>query len=196
MNEGLAAFFGAVIGSGLLLFRDWIATAFTTRKNAKYLAIRVITILDRFVDECAVASMDDGFLEGWNEYAKATTNDPAPVVFPDDLDWRSIDHQLAYNLLALDNKIHDAKQSISAAGEHATPPDYEEYYSERRLQYAVLGLEVAELARILRDTHDLPRRSFGEWNPIARLTETRDEITLERKRWRAEAAASAQDIFV
>ncbi len=192
MSDGFAAFLGAVIGSGLLLFRDWIAAAYNTRKNAKYLAIRVVTILDRFVDECAQVSIDDGFLEGWNEIAKTTVNDPSPVLFPDDLDWRSIEHQLAYNLLALDNKIHDAKQSISAAGEYASLPDYSEYYDERRLQYAVLGLEVAELARNLRDTHDLPRRSFGDWNPISKLTETRDGIIKQREAAKAEASNMAQ----
>lgn len=184
MSEAIAAFLGAVIGSGLLLFRDGIASAFNTRKRAKYLAIRVVTILDRFVDQCAVASIDDGHLEGWRDEATVTTDAPAPVTFPEDVDWRSIDHLLAYDLLALDNKIHDAKQAINAASEYSSPPDHDEYYEARRYHYALLGIEAARLARILRDTHDLPRRTFGEWNPETKLQETHAEIAAERKRQR------------
>lgn len=182
MSEAFAAFLGAVIGSGLLLIRDWIANAFNTRKRAKYLAIRVVTILDRFVDQCAAVSVDDGHLEGWHDESTVTTEAPSPIIFPDDVDWRSIDHLLAYDLLALDNKIYDAKQAISAESEHSTPPDHDEYFEARRYHYALLGIEAARLARILRDTHDLPRRTFGEWNPETKLVETKAEIDEDRKR--------------
>lgn len=182
MSEAFAAFLGAVIGSGLLLFRDWFASALDTRKRAKYLAIRVVTILDRFVDQCAVVSIDDGNLEGWRDERTVTTDAPAPVIFPADVDWRSIDHLLAYDLLALDNNIHDAKQAISATSEFSSPPDHEEYYEARRYHHALLGIEAARLARTLRDTHDLPRRTFGEWNPETKLHETQAEIAAERKR--------------
>lgn len=184
MSEAFAAFLGAVIGSGLLLFRDGIASAFNTRKLAKYLAIRVVTTLDRFIDQCALVSLDDGYLEGNRGEATATTETPSPVIFPDDVDWRSIDHQLAYDLLALDNKIYDAKQAINWAADFSSPPDHDEYYEERRHQYAMLGLEAARLARVLRDTHDLPRRVFGEWNPETKLREAQTEIAADRERQR------------
>jgi len=182
MNEAVAAFLGAVIGSGLLLFRDWIASAFNTRRRAKYLAIRVVTILDRFVDQCADVSQDNGYLGNNRGDPVATTDDPSAIIFPDDLDWRSIDHKMAYNLLALDNKIYDANQVISAAGDFASAPDYEEYYDARRLQYSLLGLEAASLARQLRDTHDLPRRTFDKWNPETLLEEARSKILASQER--------------
>lgn len=182
MSEAVAALVGAIVGSGIVVVREWLASSADSRKHAKYLAVRVVITLDRFVDQCAVVSLDDGYLEGNRDEATATTEAPSPISFPEDVDWRSIDHQLAYDLLSLDNKLHDAQQAINAAADYASPPDYDAYYEMRRYRYALLGLEAARLARILRDTHDLPRRAFGEWNPESKLEETRKEIEAEREK--------------
>lgn len=172
MSEAIAAFLGATIGSALLLLRDWLSNARQTRSRAKYLAIRVIMPLDRFVDQCAIVSLDDGYLEGNRGDAVATTKTPAPIKFPDDIDWKSIDHSLAFNLLSLENKINDAEQSINDAADFASDPDYEEYFETRRSCYARIGLEAAKLGMTLRDTHDLPRRTFENWNSEKILRET------------------------
>lgn len=189
MNEAIAAFLGAVIGSGILLFRDWIASAFNARKRAKYLAIRVVTTLDRFTDQCAMIASDDGYLEGGKGEPRLTTAAPTPVIFPDDVDWRSIDHQLAYEILALGNKIYDAEQAINFAANFSTASDPERYIEERRYQYAKLGLEASRLGRNLRDTHDLHRQTFVEWNPEQKLEQTLTEIEAERVRLRELSAA-------
>ena len=115
MSEAVAALVGAIVGSGIVVVREWLASSADSRKRAKYLAVRVVITLDRFVDQCAVVSLDDGYLEGNRDEATATTEAPSPISFPDDVDWRSIDHQLAYDLLSLDNKLHDAQQAINAA---------------------------------------------------------------------------------
>lgn len=185
MSEAVAVVVGAILGSGIVVMREWLAGKVDSRKRAKYLAIRVVITLDRFVDQCAIVSLDDGHLEGFREEATATTKDPSPIDFPEDVDWRSIDHQMAYDLLSLDNKLHDARQAINAAADFASPPDYDLYFETRRYRYALLGLEAARLARILRDTHDLPRRAFGEWNPESKLEETRKEIEAEREKDKA-----------
>ena len=185
MSEAVAALVGAIVGSGIVVVREWLSGKVDSRKRAKYLAVRVVITLDRFVDQCAVVSLDDGYLEGNREEATATTDAPSPISFPEDVDWRSIDHKLAYDLLSLDNKLHDARQAINAAADFASPPDYDLYFETRRYQYALLGLEAAGLARKLRDTHDLPRRTFGEWNPESRLEEARKEIEAERERDKA-----------
>lgn len=185
MSEAVAALVGAIVGSGIVVVREWLASSADSRKHAKYLAVRVVITLDRFVDQCAVVSLDDGYLEGNRDEATATTEAPSPISFPVDVDWRSIDHQLAYDLLSLGNKLHDAQQAINAAADYASPPDYSEYNETRRYRYALLGLEAARLARILRDTHDLPRRTFGEWNPESKLQETQKEIEAEREKDKA-----------
>ena len=185
MSEAVAALVGAIVGSCIVVLREWLSSKVDSRKRGKYLAIRVVITLDRFVDQCAIVSLDDGHLEGFREEATATTEDPSPIDFPEDVDWRSIDHQMAYDLLSLDNKLYDARQAINAAADYASAPDYDEYYETRRYRYALLGLEAARLARILRDTHDLPRRTFGEWNPEIKLEETREEIEAERERSKA-----------
>lgn len=185
MSEAVAALVGAIVGSVIVVVREWLASSADSRKRAKYLAVRVVITLDRFVDQCAVVSLDDGYLEGNRDEATANTEAPSPISFPVDVDWRSIDHQLAYDLLSLDNRLHDAQQAINAAADYASPPDYSEYYETRRYRYALLGLEAARLARILRDTHDLPRRTFGEWNPESKLQETQKEIEAEREKDKA-----------
>lgn len=175
MTEAMAAFFGAFVGVGVMVIRDWVANSIAERQRAIYLAIRVVNALDPFVDDCAAVCQDNGYLGPATERGEADTTTEAPNAprFPNDLDWRSIDHRLTFDILSLENKVSIAVKETAVASDNAFPPDYGEYFSIRSRAYTVLGLEAARIARNLRDIHDLPRRTFSGWNPEEILAEAK-----------------------
>ena len=64
MTEAIFGLVGVLFGSGVTWFQTyWIAKR-TESKNAKNLAIRVVCILDKFVEDCANAVSDDGLCYG------------------------------------------------------------------------------------------------------------------------------------
>jgi hypothetical protein len=92
-----AAFLGVLVGTALI---PAIRGYFTRKKSARYLAIRVVCILDKYVDDCASVASD------WGEddaegLAQAQVSAPPSPWYPDDLHSHSIGHRLMYELLAL-----------------------------------------------------------------------------------------------
>lgn len=71
-----------------------------------------------------------------------------------------------YQLLSLPNEAWEAEKAIQNVVEfEAGPPDYEEYFEERQLRYALLGLKAHELASQLRRKYKIPARKFEGWTP-------------------------------
>lgn len=129
-------------------------------RNAKYLAIRVICILDDYVEHCLLVVNDDGTIQGMparEEYHEPQQPEPNAPIFPSDIDWKCIDHQIAYRILNLPNEASIAKRMIQEAGNKATSPDYEELFEERQFQYARLGLDAIGITDELRKAYALPK---------------------------------------
>jgi hypothetical protein len=196
MSEAIAAFLGAVIGSTVTAGGDWIAYRFTTRQRAAYLTIRVVNELDPFVDKCALVAIDDGALSRGLPDRIVDIETPEAPRFPDDLDWRSIDPQIAFNLLSLNNKLEQARRDVGLAMEYAeTENDLDQYYDTRRNAFAKLGIEAAEIGRGLRETYGLPRRSFDRWNPEEELKSVRASFEKkERAAKQQKAGYAATDV--
>jgi hypothetical protein len=131
-------------------------------RNAKYLAIRVICILDDYVERCLLVVIDDGTIDGQPDkdgYYYPQQPEPDAPIFPSDLDWKCIDHKLSYRILNLPNEASIARRMIQGASDMAYPPDFEDTFKERQRQYARLGLDAIEITESLRKTYGLPERS-------------------------------------
>lgn len=171
--------FGVVVGAVLPWFRD----AWNNKRQARYLAIRIVCILDEFLDECTNVVDDDGLCSGQRNadgYLEAQVSHPKGLPLPNDVDWRTIDHHLMYEILALPSRIERDNRSISFAGEHAFPPDYWEFFEERQYRYASLGLDVAALTQSLRSTYGIPEQEMGEWDPVGYLA--KEKVKIEKRR--------------
>ena len=105
MNEGLFGLFGVLIG-GML---TWIQQAWWEQRarvrNAHDLAIRVVCIVDQYIEDCVAVVLDDGYSQGRpagsDGTAEVQAQTPLAPAFPEDLDWKSIDHKLMYRILSL-----------------------------------------------------------------------------------------------
>ena len=113
MSNALFGLLGVLIGA----FIPWIKEALIRKRKrqeqATYLAVRVICILDEYVDRCVAVVGDDGSVKGRGSHrAEDGSEFYHPVVplpdapdFPADLDWRSIDSNLMYRILTFSNSV-------------------------------------------------------------------------------------------
>jgi hypothetical protein len=186
MNEGtISALVGVAFGACLNWFLTWTKEWWTEGKNKKrravYLAIRVVCLLDEFVDGCISVVNDDGCKHD----ARATV--PDPPSYPGDVDWKSIKPSLMYKILSLPTEIELAKRTIMGADSFSWDEDFFDL-TERQYQYARMGLVAIELARQLRKTYDIPDRDFGWREPAGSFRETMDMIDKDRREAREAAA--------
>lgn len=173
MNEAIIGFVGVLIGVVATLGKDALSYWTRRRKAGRYAAIRIVSVLDLYVEQCVGVVGDDGTAEGrpagrteqGQDYLVAQVATPEPPTFPDDIDWTSINADLMYRVLALPNLAAQTERIICAANEHAYPPDFEEFFEARQEGYADLGLEALELAKALQQKFKLPKQSLDIGNP-------------------------------
>ncbi len=185
MSEAVIGFVGVIIGALLAPGIEWFRSWRSSKRNARYLAIRVTCILDDFVSKCVEVVNDDG--ERDNEgYYSYPTRLPDIQPFPENLDWKSIHHKMMYRILILPSKIKDAVNAINFACDHYISPPYDDLGPERQYEFAGLGLYAAQLARDLRQTYDMPEEEKSErnpdWDDVKFLREKKEKIEASRKR--------------
>jgi hypothetical protein len=107
MSGAVFGLIGVVIGSLLNWFREMLTDWRTRARHARYLAIRVVCVLDKYVGKCAEVVADDGLSYGQRDEQgclRSQVPTPSPLDFPHDLDWMSIEHTLMYRLLSMPNE--------------------------------------------------------------------------------------------
>lgn len=181
---------GVLLGTVLATLKEWWFSHRNDARDARYLAVQVVGQLDRYVFACSEVVTDDGLSQGQrDEHGYRVTQVKSPKFSPETLsvEWRSIPVNLLYEILDLPYKAEVATHIIEAASENANPPDFDDYFEERQLQYANLGLLAAAIAVRLRKQAKLPERSVAHWDPVAWMSERRTKIEATRteraKKW-------------
>lgn len=197
MDAAVSAVFfslvGVVVGALLTLLRDIWADRRARGRNARYLAIRVVCILDKYVEHCAEVALDDGLCEGQRDpqgCLEPQVSPPSPPEFPQDVDWKSIEPGLMYRLLSLPNEAEAAGRRVDASGNFADPPDFDAFFEERQDQYGRLGLAAFALTKEIREKYAIPAQNIGEWDQVEHLTKARAQVE-EDRRARAERIAAS-----
>ena len=175
-------FVGVLVGTALV---PWVRNHLLRQQAARYLAIRCVCILDKYLEDCAEVASDWGE-EDQDGYSYARVSAPPSPSYPTDLDWHSIGYALMYELLSLPAMAERAASVVNNASEHASAPDHEEYFEARSIQYSKLGLKAFELAQKLRRAYKISDRDFSDWDPVSRLKQELKEIE-ERNAKRAAA---------
>ena len=115
---GIAGVIFGVIATGL---KDWIASSVTSKREQRYLATRVISLLEVFVDRCALVIRDNGTYHGQPDEdgyhrPKVQTPDFDPLAL--DVNWLSIDSELMHKILYLPNEIYFADSLLASVWEY------------------------------------------------------------------------------
>jgi len=191
------AFFGLLgvsLGTGLATLKEWWFNRRRDTRDATYLAVQVVGQLDRYVFACSEVVTDEGLCRGQQDENGYRCAQAKPPTFnPETLsvEWRSIPAHLMYEILDLPYKAEVAAHIVEGASENADPPDFDDFFEERQLQYANLGLLAAAIAARLRKYAELPERSVTHWDPIAWMGERKAKIEATR---RARAEKWEQDL--
>jgi hypothetical protein len=185
MESAIFGLVGVLLGAVLTVAREWWFQRTQDRKDAEFLAVQVLGQLERYVAGCANVVADDGLSQGQADEHGCRRIQVTPPKFEPELlkvEWKALPLDLMHEILDLPYRAEIANHSISAAFEYAaSPPDFEEGFEERQLQYAALGLDAAQLAAKLRKHAGLPARSGGAWDPIAYIAGQRAKIRQERQ---------------
>jgi hypothetical protein len=166
-----------------------IRDSLTEKKEAKYLAIRDVCILDKFVEDCASTAVDDGQEDNAGRNIAQVTA-PEPPAYPSDVNWKSTNPALMYKLLALPAITERAANYVEASSENAFPPDYGEWFQARTESYSSLGLQSHDLAEVLRKEYDMPPAEYLFWDPVDRMKDELKKI----KDWQEERTRKFEEL--
>ena len=195
MIEAVIGLAGVVVGSAITISKDVWVSRLERRREGSYSAIRLICILEEYVDKCISVVGDDGTVYGQpagrtsdgEEYYKPTEPSPPPLEFPDDIAWRSLKEPVMHRILALPNTARSTNRHISGAWEHSSPPHHDLMFAIRHEGYARLGLEALEIAENLRQQFGVSANGRvklnSNWEPkkylleeLAKFDERRSEF--------------------
>lgn len=179
-------------GHWLGLLKDRTLRVEELERNARYIAIRSVCILDPFVSGCVEVAHDEGVPSPPEGELVSNTSLPK-LIPPHDVDWRAVDTELMYRILAMPNEIALANQTISFVGsELSNPPDHSEYFWERSIQYARLGLLALQLADDLRTRYRIHGQDIGDRKPreileqrLLRIERVKAEYEAREAEWTA-----------
>ncbi|MGG7468645.1 hypothetical protein PYS58_06215 [Chryseobacterium indologenes] len=184
MTEAVFGLIGVLVGSGISWFQSYWSTQREAKKNARYLAIRVVCILDKYMEDCAEVVKDTGLFEGQRSAEgclEPQVEIPAIPKYPDDVDWKSIDHDIMFQLLSFPTEIEDGNRVINAATMIAGPPDYQEYFDDRKYYYCQFGLMAKKMSDDLSEKYGIKKKNYNEWNPVKYFTTELKAVATRRQ---------------
>ncbi|KQR95192.1 hypothetical protein ASG01_04895 [Chryseobacterium sp. Leaf180] len=173
MTEAIFGLLGVLIGSSLSWMQSYWTSKKETNKSARYLAIRLVCILDKYMEDCASVIKDDGLFEGQRSsegcLEPQVISPPVPK-YPEDIDWKSIDHNLMFEILSFPSEIEDGNRMISASNNIAFPPDYQDWFDERKFYYCQFGLIANKLSNGLSQKYGIKKKTYNDWDPVSDFT--------------------------
>lgn len=184
MTEAVFGLLGVVVGSAISWFQSYWLDKRTANKNAKYLAIRIVCILDKYLEECVSVVKDNGLSYGQRTvegYLEPQVKAPGPPIYPEDVDWKSIHHELMYQILSFPSEVIDGERIIKSAFEVAGPPDFEEWFEERKFYYSHFGLMAYKLSDDLCKKYGIKKKTYNDWDPIQDLKHELHKADVKRR---------------
>lgn len=176
---------GVIVGSVLATIKDLTLDWWHQRRNKRYAAVRIVSLLDVFIDRCRDVATDEGeeqFQAHGHGTIQPTVRAPECPDFPDDIVWNSLNPQLVYRIMALPALLSETQAAASYALAYASPPDGADFIQQRRYGFAKLGLLTLEIANDLRKAAKLAARlaEDAEWSSAVKLPQVIKSIEENR----------------
>lgn len=164
VSTPIATLIAAFVGGGWAykIHKDKVRHENEKESTAAVRELRLASVLvsDRlavFVRGCLWVAADDGYDErgypaggnigGFEDVLATTTDKPAWQPSTIGAEWKYLDPNLVDQLFKFALLIDDANLCISRARIDELPPDFVEYFHQRRLRYALLGLHAISLRK-------------------------------------------------
>lgn len=126
---------------------------------ARYLAIRVVTALDSFVTDTFGYVLDDGMPDVDGRRHPESSN--PSLTLPNDVDWKAIEPNLMYQIMALPNEIAFALEVVAFYADEGFGNDDDDHFKHRKELFSKIGLKALDLGDVLRRDYQIPPRDFG-----------------------------------
>jgi hypothetical protein len=152
---GLIAFFGQVVVALIAWFREARVTSRNLHRDAEYLAIRVVLVLEELVGN-AYNAVNDPIAYDEEGIASETVSDP-DLVLPTDGNYKALPSQLMYRILSLPNRLNAVEEGKAAVAEHSGPPGYDEVFQYRIEELSKVGLEALAIIQALCNKYAIPQ---------------------------------------
>lgn len=166
--------------------REHLTAKWRRQTEAEVLAFSLATELDRLISECSDVINDPRMEDPQTGMTEATVGIPS-IAFGDNLPWSAFPKSLHYRVRALPNKIDAAVRSCASEAEYGDgPPDYLDYFREREIRFAWIGLEATALRFELTKTYGVEYLDRGSWNPEDDFKATIvkiEKVKAEMKNW-------------
>lgn len=196
-----AAIFGTLLGNSFVAIKEWLVNRRKEKRDSSYLAILVVSHLDRFANGCMHVALDDGTEcgqpAGNGEYHQVTV--PSPEFLPLDIkvEWKVLPKDLMYDILQIPDKREQIENRIAGIWEFDDSPDFSEFFWARQRDYAELGLHVSAVAKRLRKHADMriEESAPGEWNRETAMQEIIDKIDEKRAAYEKRVADAHAELL-
>ncbi len=178
--EAVYGLIGVIIGAAISWFQVFWTNKQAEKKSARYLAIRIACILDKYLEDCTEVVKDDGLSFGQRTSdgcLSPQVKAPGVPVFPDDVDWKSIDHELMYKILSFPSEVEGGERLIKASETISVPPDYEDWFIERKFHYSQFGLIAYHLSGDLCEKYSIKKKTYNDWNPAEDLKNEFEKVS-------------------
>jgi hypothetical protein len=159
-DVGKVALGGLIALGGQLAvpFIAWIKEAWFAagkdRKEAEYLAMRLVLVFDALINDCYNA-VHDPLIYDQEGCSESTVPDPT-LSLPADGDYKAFPRHLMYEVISMPNKLDSIKEGMAFAWQHSGPPDYDEFFEYRREHWSRLGLKALDLIDALCRQYKIP----------------------------------------
>jgi hypothetical protein len=192
---------GVILGNSFVAIKEYFVNRIKDEKDSSYLAILVVSHLDRFANGCMHVAFDDGTSEGRPasnnaEYHQTTLMPPEFKPLDIEVEWKVLPKDLMYDILQIPDKREHIENRHAGIWEFDDAPDHGEFFWARRRDYAELGLHVSAVSKRLRKYAGMQIEEGppGEWNRGVAMQEIIDKVDAERAAYEnrvAEAHAKA-----
>ena len=140
---------GALLVFFLIWFKEFISDKMKKKREAEYLAIRVITALDKYAAACwtlsnnfKVFSMQVG--------KKNSILLPKSPVYPTDINWKSIKHDLVCEILSLHSATEFTDEAVTQSTVKLSDEvlkNHIEFFFENYITYSLRSIKISKALR-------------------------------------------------
>ena len=145
----MSGLIGVGVGALLSAFIQWVTHRYTTRQRRQHLILLVCSILDDFCSACREAmEEEEDLVDFWGSFKVPS---PTAPEFPAEVDWTTIDQDLAMRILALRPAMRRVHEHVESSMDY-----YPEVLTYRREKCQELSQQASELAAELRKKANPP----------------------------------------
>lgn len=196
--SAVAGLAGVLTGALTTFLKERRAEQIKDKREASYLAILVVSHLDRFASGCLDVARDDGteygLPAGGDGRYQETVRPPEFKPLEIDVEWKVLPKDLMYGIFQISEKQERIHNRLAGIAEYDDDPfDRGEYFWVRQHDYAELGLHVSAIAEKLRKHAEMPidESLSGEWSRDVALREVIERVCAERSAYEKRIAATS-----